>query len=204
MTKEFGITIERDFKPFPVLWHASECLREICEEGGRGSYWAGLGALVTLAFAIEGFCQTEGPGIFKNDWKEGKEIERKPVHEKFKLIGKAVGANVDFGQLPWRDVRRVLKARDSLAHPRPAQRAGTARLVLAPNEDPMEAAAHLVMEPWEPLLEHEAAKKIADSVDRALKEIWSRMGRKEWSLHMHGTTSYMMSSSDGDIRGGLT
>jgi len=194
MKKEFGISIERDFKPFPVLWHASACLRDIREEGGTGSYWAGLGALVTLAFAIEGFCQTEGPQVFGSDWLSGKKIEREPVYEKFKLIGKAVGANVNYGALPWSDVRRVLRARDSLAHPRPAKRQGAARLVIAPDEHPIDAAAHLVMEPWEHLLELKAAEKIASSVDSAIKQIWSRMGRKPWDLHMHGTTSYVMST----------
>ena len=195
MKKEFEITIERDFKPFPVLWHASACLRDIREEGGTGSYWAGLGALVTLAFAIEGFCQTEGPGVFGSDWLEGKNVERKPVYEKFKLIGKAVGAGVSYGTLPWSDVRRVLRARDSLAHPRPAKRSESARLAIAGDEHPIDAAAHLVMEPWEPLLELKSAQKIADNVDRAIKQIWSRMGRKPWALHMQGTTSYVMSST---------
>ncbi|MEZ2297292.1 hypothetical protein [Variovorax sp. RCC_210] len=194
MKKEFGISIERDFKPFPVLWHASACLRDIREDGGTGSYWAGLGALVTLAFAIEGFCQTEGPQVFEGNWLSGKKVEREPVYEKFKLIGKAVGANVNYGALPWSDVRRVLRARDSLAHPRPAKRQGSARLAISPDEHPIDAAAHLVMEPWEHLLELKAAKKIADNVDSAIKQIWSRMGRKPWDLHMHGTTSYVMST----------
>ncbi|RYF42645.1 MAG: hypothetical protein EOO27_45015 [Comamonadaceae bacterium] len=59
----------------------------------------------------------------------------------------------------------------------------------------MDAAAHLVMEPWEPLLEIHTAQKMADNIDRALKEIWGRMGRKAWELHMPGTTSYVMSSA---------
>ncbi|SFQ05347.1 hypothetical protein SAMN03159339_5347 [Variovorax sp. 770b2] len=51
------------------------------------------------------------------------------------------------------------------------------------------------MEPWETLLELKSAQKIADIVDRAIKEIWSRMGRKPPALHMQGTTSYVMSTT---------
>lgn len=194
MTKTFGITIEKDFRPFPVFWHASECLREIRESGGKGSYWAGLAALITLAFAIEGFCQTEGPKVFGDDWLSGREIERKSVADKFKLLGKAVGVGVNYGKLPWRDVKRVLDARNSLAHPRPAKRSSSGEVMVGPDEHPMDAAGHLVMEAWEPLLQLETAQKIASSVDAAIKEIWQRLGRKSWELHILSQASYMMST----------
>lgn len=189
------VRIEKEFKPFPVLWHAARCLREIRDaETVPGRYWAGLGALVMLAFAVEGFCQTEGPGIFGDDWdnEDGARVERKPVLEKFKLIGKSVGASVNYGQLPWSDVKRVMRARDALAHPRPAKRDKSALLEIPEGVHPIDAAAHLVLEDWEPLLEPATARKLAESIDAALKDIWTRMGRDEWQLHFQGSTSYMM------------
>lgn len=194
MTNTGEIRIEKDFRPFPVFWSAAKVLREIRnDERVAGRYWAGLGGFVLLAFAIEGFCQTEGPTTFPNDWETGRKIERKPVLDKLKLIAQELGVAVDYQQSPWCDVERVMKVRNSLAHPKPIRRAGRTDVDMSSDVHPIDAAAHLVAEAWEPLLEPAAAEQLATSVQQALEKVWAASGRSKWAMYRHGTTAASMS-----------
>ncbi|CAN7257565.1 hypothetical protein LJR084_001188 [Variovorax sp. LjRoot84] len=193
-SKPYSISIQSSYKPFPMLWHASKTLREIAGSGVDGSRWVSLGALTTLAFAIEAFCQTEGPLLFGEQWLGERRIEKEPVHEKLRLIAASAGVEVNYGRSPWQQIRRVLRARNALAHPKPTEKQRRGVVHLEDGEHPMDKGLALVAEHWETLLDLDTATQVAGSVEQGLKLIWKGLGKAEWKLFADGGSSYMMSA----------
>ena len=198
------ITVERIYKPVPILMHASYCLRNIRAAGGKGSYYADVGALVLLAFAVEGFCQTYGPAAFGDQWLDivdiqGKRtkrgIESKPIIEKFKLLAREAKLQVNFGQQPWKDIKRLMQERDLLAHPRPATQKAEGIIYLAKGEHPLDQSDQLVGVSWENLIRNpktldELAKKVLD----IMEQMAEGLGYSKHDVLQQGLKSYRMAA----------
>lgn len=87
---------------------------------GQAHYIAA--AVVMTAFSVEAFVQTLGPQVYGEDWtRHPRPAERLPVKVKLKCIGKHFGRPVSYGADPWRDLARLMEARDRAAHPRPEE-----------------------------------------------------------------------------------
>lgn len=69
-------------------------------------------ALVMTAFSVEAFIQTVGPEVLPDTWIAGdKPVERWRALDKLKAIGKATEIAVDYGSLPWSNIKELFQAR---------------------------------------------------------------------------------------------
>ncbi len=200
-----SITVERTYKPVPVFMHASYCLRNIRAEGGRGSYYADLGALVLLAFAVEGFCQTYGPSAFGEEWvdvygDDGKRVKRgvesKPVVDKLKLLARKAGLNPNFDEFPWKEIKQLLKERDNLAHPKVSTRTVDATIQVPDGEHPLDHVGSLAGQSWEKLIEHpETLNKLAQTVLDTMEAMAVGLGHDKYDVLAQGSSFYRMSAA---------
>lgn len=193
MTEErklYEVHATGEFKPAPQFLHASQCLREMAAtEGLQGRLWAGLGSLIVLAFAVEGFCNTYGEQFFGEDWKNH---EREPPIDKLRLIGAKAHVRVDFGRQPWQDVKKLLQLRNELAHPRPAELQRTKRVRLTDEEANAVFGSRIALHEWEDLAEPPRAEKLEANVRAALERIVIGFGLARWELELMGTGGYTL------------
>lgn len=186
----------RQWKPAATLLHAARSLRQLALDHEPASHWVALSGIVMLAFSVEGFCQTYGERLFSTEEWVGvdrKGIERKPVKDKLRLIGKKVGVSVDFGQKPWSDIHALLQVRDALAHPRPMEKRVAQQFWLSHEESQTFLTKDIVQFDWEILSQPVVSEQLQTNVETALSSLLTAMGVSTWELDSMGTGSYMIS-----------
>lgn len=179
-----------EYRPWPELRHAARVLRFIAKDLPEGSTHVLTAAVVLGAFSVEAFIQTMGPKVFGDDWPK---YERKAVMEKLKLVGVKVGVRVDFGKLPWKRIKDLMKARDALAHAKPAVHVANETLILPASADPREALHKMLDAKYKPLHNLEELEKIADMIDCAFTEIWQASGEQSYKMNKFGGSVWSMS-----------
>lgn len=197
--KAYAISATRNYRPFGMLMHAARSLGEIGRSETKGSGWANVGGLVLLAFGIEAFCQEHGPKLFAEKWLGEKGVERKPIHEKLKLIGKELGVVVDYGEHPWSDVGDLMRVRDSLAHPKPSEDQKTVELLLTDEEQSGLYGTNIIRQPWEIMSEPTRAAKVELNVRAALEVLLVALGTNKWEMEFMGSGGYSMSLADKQV-----
>lgn len=193
-TNEVHVTATREYRPMGLLWHAAGCLRDIAENGTQGSAWAGVGGIVLLAFSVEAFCQQFGPEVFPDTWEGRKGVERFPVLDKLKAIGRKAGVQVDYGLHPWADIKALIEVRDSLAHPKPTDQSAALKLVLTAEEEAQLHTRSFIKMPWEIMAEPATAARVAEEVEQALATLLEALGHHRYELELLGTGSYSFST----------
>lgn len=193
--KNFAVSIERDHKPAPLLWHAAGSLQRIAAREETGSAWVGLGGLVLAAFSIEAYCQQVGPDLFGTEWAQ---VERESVKEKLRAIAARMGVRVNYGKQPWRDVAVLLGERNKLAHARPATLSGSGVIALKPDEHAADLAHSLVQLDWERLSKPDRLRELMGNCAAALDPIAKAIGDHGWPIPFLDRHSYSVKAYDAE------
>lgn len=181
------------YRPWPEMRHAARTLVWVADTHPEGSTHVITAAVVLTAFSVEAFCQQVGPEILKEGWlREKRPMERAPVLEKLKLIGREVRVEVDYGKSPWAEIKQLMEARDNLAHPQPEERLADRTITIPADADPREALHIVLDEKYKPLHSLEQLRRVADLIDDAFSKIWIAAGRKEVQMNMFGGSVWSM------------
>lgn len=176
-----------DYRPFPELWHGATTLMKLAEMDPLGSAWKCTGALMMIAFAVEGYANTEGQRIHGAAWLAGKySMERAPIRKKLQGIAQTGGLLVDFDIPPWTAIDTAFNARDQLAHPKPSiVQYGPVELFCHPDDIP-DAFAEACMSEHDKLRHVEHLRVLAAEVLEAVKTIHMALHQEDHSLMRHG------------------
>lgn len=189
------VSATRNYEPFGMLLHAARCLGEMGRSGTQGSGWANVGALVLLAFAVEAFCQQYGKPLFPDTWDGKGGVEKMPVVDKVKLIGRKAGVAVDYGMHPWKDIKALMAVRDSLAHAKPSEDQETMRLLLDDEEQASVYATNLIRQPWEVMSSSDRAPVVEANVRAGIETLLVGLGYDKFEMETMGSGSYVMSAA---------
>ena len=192
--KTAAIIGDHDYRPWPELRHAAASLRKIAAEYEPGSAHTTTAALVMMAFSVEAFVQTLGPGVLKEEWTQGKRpAERWPVTQKLKEIGRKLSVRVDYGKCPWKDIKDLLEARDDLAHAKPALREASGTIEVLPGGGVApDAFRPPLIERYEPFHNLDVLNRLARVIDDALLPLWVAAGNDKRTFTMHGASGYVV------------
>ncbi len=182
----FHIGIETTYRPVPEMLLGAESLIKLADDPA-GSRWKLMGALLLLAGAIEGFCNTVGPELFGRDWDDpgGKRFERKSPIEKLREIARKAGVPFDLSVEPWKSIGDLVETRHFLMHPRPYSESIDAT-VTCREEDLNAEADRVAATKWSPLLNLDTAEKTKDAVVEGLTRLWTGLGHDPHQMRLHG------------------
>lgn len=187
--RRFEVQREFEYRPAPVLLHGSQSLLARSREEPIDSLWKRMGALLLAAFTVEGFINTVGPMLFKDQWNGSdgtRGLERQSWDSKLKLIAKASGTSINFAERPWASIQDVFKARDHLAHPKP-RKDYLPPTVVNCYEDEVDALVdELTMTKFDRLLREEALGQAIADIEVALKQLSFYVYGSEWEALLNG------------------
>jgi hypothetical protein len=183
------------YAPWPVMRHAAASLRKTAREHRVGSNHTISAALVMTAFSVEAFIQTVGPEVLPDTWIAGdKPVERWRVLDKLKAIGKATEIAVDYGSLPWSNIKELFQARDRLAHAKPDDREFELIVSVPDGADERDVLTAALEEQFQPLHNLDKLDALAQEIDGALLAVWVAAGHDEFSFTWHGMNSWSLTA----------
>lgn len=188
--EDFVVKAQLGFEAWPEMSHAAKSVRKIARETVVGHNHLVSAAVALTAFSVEAFIQTIGPMAYGDAWTQAeKPAEKKPLDVKLKHIGRFYDVRISYGERPWSDVKRLIKARDRLAHPKPGNEAVAVTFKAKDSDDARQRADAHLRKKLHPLHDIDLLDEVAERVEVALLAIWIKAGKnphalKGWSKGM--------------------
>lgn len=180
---DYVVKAQVGFEAWPEMSHAAKSVRKIARETVVGHNHVVRAAVALTAFSVEAFIQTIGPMAYGDAWIQGeKPAEKKPLDVKLKHIGRFYGVKISYGERPWTDVKRLIAARNRLAHPKPGIEVVSVTFKAKDSDDARQRADAQLQKKLHPLHDIELLDEVAERVEAALLAIWIKAGRSPHAL----------------------
>jgi hypothetical protein len=169
-------------------------MRKIARQTRAGHNHALSAAIVMTAFSVEAFVQTLGPDAYGAAWTAlPRPAERLPVKDKLKHIAKTLNVPIDYGKSPWKQTLELLRARDSLAHPKPHPRPTNIVFEAVDGDDARLRSRDVAFFEYNPMHDIDLLDRVADEIQAGLITIWNASGGnphvlKAWGMGLWTVT----------------
>lgn len=181
--ENFAVKAQLRFEAWPEMSHAAKSVRKIARETVVGHNHLVSAAVALTAFSVEAFIQTVGPMAYGDAWTQAvKPAERNPLEVKLKHIGRFYEVRISYGERPWSDVKRLIKARDRLAHPKPGLEDVAVTFKAKDSDDARQRADAHLWKKLHPLHDIDLLDEVAERVEVALLAIWIKAGMNPHAL----------------------
>lgn len=179
MSRKATVKTTREVKAFAEMATAARFFltRASAEEGGY--YWDTMSSLIFTAFTFEGYLNHLGQEMI-SDWSS---IERTSYKDKYTMLAKHVGIDIDRGRRPYQTVFALFEFRNALAHPRTKE--VLHEYIFIPTSE-LEMPEETAKAKWEMFCTLENAKRTFEDVVLAVEDLHKATGKGTRRLWRQG------------------